>query len=294
MRSRFSREGGRRRVSSRTVALGLFVILGSARIAGQVAAVSQAEALSFEVASIRPNNSGAVGLAGVQTFPGGSVVGSNVQLRALIYFAYGLKAPEKVEGKSDLLNQHFDVAARAGADLPSAPRGQIGPLNVMMQSLLAKRFKLVVRVEDRLQQGYALVRARADGPLGPGLRPAERCGEPAKSPGGVTVICASRTIQNEMRGNGQDMERMAKILSRYAGRPVVDRTGIVGAFDVRMTFDQRALMELAGLRVISDGKPSNLPSLFTALEEQLGLKLEPQRVPLRALVVEHVEPPSEN
>jgi uncharacterized protein (TIGR03435 family) len=277
----------------RTLVLWLFVILASAGIAGQVTKVSRAGALSFEVASVRPNNSDGVSLAGVQTFPGGSVVGSNVSLRALIYFAYGLKTHETIEGASDLVDRRFDVMARAAANVPIVPRGQVGPLNVMMQTLLAERFKLVVRVEDRPQQGYALVRARADGPLGQGLRPVAKCGT-ATSSAGARADCAIRVIQNEMRGNGQSMERIAGMLSTSLGRPVVDRTGIAGSFDVRMTFDHRALREFAGWPVSSDGRPSNLPSLFTALEEQIGLKLEPQRVPARAFIVEHVEPPSEN
>ena len=281
------------RVSSRAVALGLFVILESAGIAGQVAGGGQPEALSFEVASVRRNNAAAVSLVGVQTHPGGSVVGTNVQLRALIYFAYGLKTHETIEGKSDLVTQRFDVIAKAPADVPSVPSGQVGPLNLMMQDLLAKRFKLVVRVEDRPQQGYALVPARADGRLGPGLRPAERCGLP-RGPAGEKVICAISVVNNLLSGDGQDMGRLAGMLSLSVGRTVVDKTGILETFDVRMTFDQRALREATGQPVMPSDTPSTLPSFFTALQEQLGLKLEPHRVPARAFIVEHVEPPSEN
>jgi uncharacterized protein (TIGR03435 family) len=221
-------------------------------------------------------------------------VGSNVSLRALIFFAYALTPDDRVESRSQLIDQTFDVLAKAAADAPPAPAGTVGPLNLMMQHLLATRFSLVVRVEQRSQQGYALVRARADGRLGPGLRPAPLCGggtiaTPAK------VNCATRVLNNELRGEGQNMERMARMLSVSLGSPVVDNTGLEGAFDVRMTFDQRALRQFSGppLRG-SDEAPSRLPSLFVAMQEQLGLKLQPQSIPVRVLIVEGVAPPSEN
>jgi uncharacterized protein (TIGR03435 family) len=76
---------------------------------------------------------------------------------------------------------------------------------------------------------------------------------------------------------------------------VLDRTGLAGSFEVRVNFDMVSLAELAGMRIrVPEGDRSNLPSFFTALQEQLGLKLQAERVPARVLIVEHVEPPSEN
>jgi uncharacterized protein (TIGR03435 family) len=89
------------------------------------------------------------------------------------------------------------------------------------------------------------------------------------------------------------MPALARALSGMLRRPVVDRTGLSGSFEVRMTFDQEQLVALMGVQPgAREGVASSLPPLFTALEEQLGLELEPERVPGRVVIVEHVEPPT--
>jgi uncharacterized protein (TIGR03435 family) len=276
------------------LAVGFWAMLGSWSIAAQSRDASKPDVrLSFDVASVRPSKSSGVSLGGMRTLPGGTVLGSNVSLRAMIYFAYGLSPYEKIESKSNLIDQNFEVSAKAPSDsLPAS--GTVDPLRVMMQNLLAERFKLVVRFENRAQPGYALTRVSTDGPLGPGLQPAMKCDE--VRPTGVKVSCATRVISNELRGDGQDLGRIALMLSVSLGQPVLDKTGLQGWFDVRMTFDQRALAEVAGRPRprVADGGPSGVPSLFTAIQQQLGLKLEPQSVPTRVLVVERVDSLSEN
>jgi uncharacterized protein (TIGR03435 family) len=277
------------------VALWLWATLGWSPVVAQARDVSRLDAvpLLFEVASVRASKSTGGSLAGVRTLPGGVVTGTNVSLRAMIYFAYGLAPYEKIEGRSDLIDQNFDVTAKAPADtVPSS--GTVDPLRVMMQNLLAERVKLVVRFEDRAQPGYVLTRVSAEGPLGPRLQPALKCD--VIRPNGIKVSCATRVISNELSGDGQDLGRIASMLSVSLGQPVLNKTGLEGWFDVRMTFDQRALAEVAGRPRprAADGAPSGLPSLFTAIQQQLGLKLEPQSVPTRVLIVERVEPLSEN
>jgi uncharacterized protein (TIGR03435 family) len=232
--------------------------------------------------------------------PGGSVMAPNVSLRTLIAFAYGLdQLYERIEGESDLLDQHFDVIAKSGSDVPPAQFGKVGPLNLMMQNLLAERFKLVVRFEDHRQSGYALVRASRGGRLGPGIRasdlecPRQTAG--SSNTGGDTRRCSAWIMNNELSADGQGMADIARLLGVVLRQPVIDRTGLTGSYQVQMKFNQVEAAALAGLRVnVPDGSGSNLPSLFMALQEQLGLKLEPERVPARVLIVEHVEPPSPN
>jgi uncharacterized protein (TIGR03435 family) len=233
------------------------------------------------------------------------VVATNVALHTIIEFAYGLDVLfERVEGP-DLLQKRFDIMARAAGDVPRVPLRQVGPLNVMMQNLLAERFKLEVRMEERPHEGYALVRAGPDDRLGPGLRPSTlQCprassGSPmteaASAPEtGARADCTFTVINNEMHANGYQMSALAQSLSLALKSPVVDRTGLTGWYEVRMTYDQASLMELWGLKPVVDDAGPKPPSLFVALEEQLGLKLERERVTARTLVVEHVEPPSEN
>jgi len=224
------------------------------------------------------------------------VVAENVSLRTLIAFAYGLDLLyERIEGKSDLLDQNFDVLAKAASDVPLAPPGKVGPVNLMMQNLLAQRFKLVVRVDAREQSGYALVKARNDGSLGSRIRPSDlTCPPQGEKPSGDTRKCNVVVMNNEMRTDGANMIAIARMLALTLGQPVADRTGLPGSFEVRLTFDQREIAVTRGLQKSVPGGDSNLPSLFTALQEQLGLKLESERVPARVLFIEHVERPTPN
>lgn len=290
-------EGVARISLASVVVLGLLLSLGSGAVVAQATHQFQAAAQSFEVASVKPNDSGDFSLVGVRVLPGGSVVASNVSLRTLIGFAYGLDTYDGIQGRSSLLDRSFDVMAKAAEDLTPAPPGTVGALNVMMQNLLAERFNLVVRVDERPQQGYALVRAAAKESLGSGLWPSDltcprRPGASSQIPGD-TRTCRIRVSNNELRADGHDMSALARALSGMLRRPVVDRTGLSGSFEVRMTFDQEQLVALMGVQPgAREGVASSLPPLFTALEEQLGLKLEPERVPGRVVIVEHVEPPT--
>jgi uncharacterized protein (TIGR03435 family) len=275
------------------LAFALLQLLGSARTATQTDTTSDQ---AFEVASVRPNTSGGDNLfSRVETRPGGSVEAINVPLRLLIHFAYGLNDYETIEGPSSRLNDRFDVRAKAAQDVPMARWGEVGPLNLMMQELLAERFKLVVQWEDRPQPGYALVRLRDEGSLGPRIRPSDRdCSDPvarkqtlAQKPG----ACGFSVMNNELKAMDRSMAGLAQILFALMRKPVIDRTGVVGSFDVEMTFDQ---LEFAPAQFRRPTEPSGAPSLFRAIQEQLGLELEPQQIPVRVLIVEHVESPSEN
>lgn len=280
--------------------LGLWAAVAGAGDAAVTAQAAQPKGPSFEIASVRPDNSGGVNLTGVRMLPDGSVVAPNASLRNLIAFAYDLnQLYERIEGTSDLLDQQFDVTAKTASRVPPARLGTIGPLNLMMQNLLAERFKLVVRVEHRQQSGYALVRATTDGRLGRGMLASDlKCPRQADATPNTpsdTRSCFAFIRNNELNADGQEMADLARLLSLVLRRPVVDRTGLSGTFQVRMKFDQAETAAMAGVRVKApDGAGSNLPSLFTALQEELGLKLEAERLPARVLIIEHVQPPSPN
>lgn len=155
-----------------------------------------------------------------------------------------------------------------------------------------------MRFDERSQSGYALVRAREDRALGPRLRASDlQCPRPvgAARTIGDNRSCAIRTINGELTANGNSLADFARALSTQLRQPVIDRTDLSGSYEIQLTFDAFELAERAGLRPAApESARSRLPSLFTALQEQLGLKLEAVRVPARALIVERVEPPSEN
>jgi uncharacterized protein (TIGR03435 family) len=164
-----------------------------------------------------------------------------------------------------------------------------------MQQLLADRFKLAVRWEDRGQAGYALTRG-SKATLGPRIRPSDfSCSKLTVDPPPVdkTRRCFIRVVANELDTAGRELSEIAGFLSTLLKRPVVDRTGLVGTYELQLTFDVLEIAQIGGV-VAQGGSRSNLPSLFTAIQEQWGLKLESQRINVQTLIVEHVESPSEN
>jgi len=258
----------------------------------------------FDVASVKPNKSGTnmVRFGGPQT--GGRYTATNVTLNMLVTSAYKLK-PHQISGLPNWDNsEHFDIEAKAEGN-PS--RDQI---NLMVQSLLADRFKLVVHRETRQLPIYALVLSKAEktgarlqphsddtkcpdlssGPPPPprpdGALPPAPCGGffMSGSPGGF-----------RMAGQKIAMDQLAQNLSNFVDRIVVDRTGLTGAFDLSLDFMPTQMP--AGFVRGPDSNasdPSAPPTIFTALQEQLGLKLEAQTGPVDVLIVDHVEQPSEN
>lgn len=231
----------------------------------------------FDAVSVKPNVSGDRRQS--QRTDGRTFRATNVPARNLLRQAYGLMFEDyRLVGAPDWIAvERFDVVAT----LPEqAPHSQVSD---MLRTMLAERFKLVAHTETREAPTYALVLARKDGRLGPQLRHAERdCGASpaAKSSPDDDHPCELQ-IGAEIRGRGQRMDQLAKTLLQFVGRSIVDRTGLTGGFD----FDIQA-SEIAG----SD----DLPSIYTAIQEQLGLKLESIRGPVEFVVVDHIDRPESN
>jgi uncharacterized protein (TIGR03435 family) len=238
--------------------------------------------VAFDAASIKPNNSGD-SESGTNESPGGLLRATNVQLRQLIIVSYGLRNFQMPAGGPAILDARFDIVARAAAEDANKDIG------TMMRQLLADRFKLAVHVETREESVYALTVARP-GALGPQLTKSTRdCTPPAvRPPEGSPRACGmsgnTRTTEGSLRGTGQTMGRLATTLGNSADRLVVDRTGLDGIYDFELRYSRGELRAGAGA--------SDLPTLFTALQEQLGLKLENARGPVEFLVIDHVEAPT--
>jgi uncharacterized protein (TIGR03435 family) len=173
-------------------------------------------------------------------------------------------------------------------------------LQLMLRALLTERFKLVVHTETKSEPIWTLVRARRDGKLGPNLRPASadcaalRANAQAagRSPCGDLGSMAGVTGKMSVRGMGLDV--LVRVLSREAGRQVVDKTELSGNFDWDLAFTPQRFLERSFDRDRFPSIDPSGPSVFTAVQEQLGLKLESRKGEGSVLVIDHVEHPIEN
>jgi len=259
-------------------------------------------ALTYEAASVKPNKSGVQG-SSIRRFPGGRLQATNMPLRALITFAYQLQPFQLVEDPGWIRNETFDIVAKMEGDPPPVmPGSGPDPHMVAMRTLLAERFKLAVHRETRQMDIYELVLARPDGKLGPALKPttqdcaamlaAARGGPPpGPAPGpNSPVVCGMRGLPGRLVAGAMPMAQLASNLSGQVQRIVVDRTGLSGGWDFEITFaPERPLNPPPGVEF--PAADPNAPSLFTAMQEQLGLKLQSTKGPVEVLVVERVEQP---
>jgi uncharacterized protein (TIGR03435 family) len=232
-------------------------------------------ALAFEAASIRTTSFDRRYTLVERNNPGYFTV-RNITVRALISFAYSARPYEVVDGPDWIDRNRFDVVAVAQGR-------SVRDNYTMVQTLLADRLSLRLRKEMREVPVYVLEKARDDGKLGPGLRP-------------VSVDCEQRRATGQSPclvspGRGSlravAMQWSTIWFASSLDRPVIDRTGLSGQFDIELKWTDDALTSPAG----TDNDSVSLP---TALREQLGLKLEAAKAPVAVMVVEHVQLPSEN
>jgi bla regulator protein blaR1 len=258
-------------------------------MSGQAAATTGG---SFAVASIKPNKSG-TGQVNFGSQPGGRITATNVSLVDAIRMAYGTAGPfplNRVVGAAGwLASDRFDIVAKADGD-PSLEQIQL-----MMRALLAERFKLAVHNETRERPIYALVVARSDGRLGPGLKRSDMdCSNPSPS-----SSCELKNLPGKLTATAIPMETLARTLVSWIDdhREIRDQTGLAGNFGVTLEWTPLQLAprlpDGPGGVIVPPVDP-NGASLFTALQEQLGLKLEPGKDQSDVLVIDHAEHPTEN
>jgi uncharacterized protein (TIGR03435 family) len=219
-------------------------------------------------------------------FAGGRFSATNAPLREIIRTAFGVADMQMVDAPDWIRSERFDIVAKVPAD------AQLPQAFLMLRELLSERFALTTRREQRELPVYALVRI-GDKP-GPELRPAaadcpkllaaSRTGTPL--PPSERILCGTRVRPGLLSGGGLTSDQIASALWSLAGRIVIDRTGLEGRYDIDMEFAPEPPAREPS------GPWSDKPSLFTALQEQLGLRLEPVRAPVDVLVIEHVERPT--
>ena len=254
-----------------------------------------AQAPSFDAASVRRRTEPGGGFMGRQ--PGGRFTAQGVSLQDLIVFAYGVQPYQIVDAPSWLDTERWDVTAAGAAGAPA-------DVLLALQRLLGERFSLVLRNEKRELPVYALTLARPDGRLGPQLKRSPIDCAAARAEAQKTGVIPPQAKQScyvegrvgSIRIGGSPLSDFAAMLSTRLQRTVVDQTALTGPWELILTYAPEPEQIAAG--ALAPGQqPSidpNGPSIFTAVQEQLGLKLEATGAPVDVLVVERAEFAKEN
>jgi uncharacterized protein (TIGR03435 family) len=268
--------------------------------------VGQGSALpSFDVATVRlssPTNQ----TIGFPSLSAGRFTASNVTVESLIGFAYDIpwslnssrvlfnpRSPNLLGGPGWVSSDRYDIAAKGDDSLAEgwnklSPKQQKEELREMVKSLLADRFKLQMRHETREIPVYALVVAKSGSKLTPTTPEPVVAVDPNAPPAPYTYKSPWKLNVGLIGGHGVTMSDLATMLwteREIGSRKVLDKTGLEGKYDFTLKWaseDQAASTDSSG------------PSIFTAIQEQLGLRLESTKAPLDVLVIDHIERPSEN
>jgi uncharacterized protein (TIGR03435 family) len=242
---------------------------------------------SFDVASIRQNTTSTDGHNHIYNIPSESHFRTvNVSLKDLIQYAYVLPKSQILGGPSWFDSAMFDIDAKSDASvdaqlhaLPASEARQQKCL--MVQALLADRFQLKTHQESHELPVFNLVLAKG----GPKFKPSDLNGTTINSSTGSGIQ------RIHVQGSDNTIELLARELAQQLGRVVVDKTGIDARYDLTLRWmpaDRPAPL------INGSPDPNPPPDLFTAIQEQLGLKLEPARGPVPVLVIDHADMPSEN
>jgi uncharacterized protein (TIGR03435 family) len=278
----------------------LTVLTGVAVVSGAALAAAQPSQLAFDVASVKENTSVSdTAPFGIMAPTPGRLRIVRTPLRFILHYAFQVRdhqligAPEWVDSAS------FDITATFPVDPPRTEDDR----RAMLRTLLAERFGLKTHREKREVPIFALVMARRDGALGPqlvrstidcdqwvaGNRPRIGAGSPSPvAPGGKRPVCQMLTTRRFISAGTQTMQQLADVLEVLSGRPVANRTGLAGTFDFDLQWTSGPVAPAPGANPPADDGPS----IFAALQEQLGLRLESGRDTFDVVVVDAVQRPT--
>jgi len=271
--------------------------------AGTVPAPDPNVPLAFEAASVKPSDSKLPGM-GIRRQPGGRFNTINTPVKLLITFAYQIQDYQLVGAPAWLNNDRFDIVAKFPGDPPAiVPGSGADHMMLAMRTLLADRFKLVVRRETRQLDTYALTLVKPGQP-GPAMKPANdedcspaafaaRRGGPPPAPGTPFPVCGIQQGPGRIRFGGYPLSLFASGISNRLGRATVDHTGLTGNWKFEVTY--AAEVPPPGALPPGVDPPAvdaNAPDLFTAIREQLGIKIESTKGPVDVLVIDSVSQPT--
>lgn len=275
----------------------LAVVVVLALTSGVLSLLGQSSPPAFEVASIKPSSSNTAGPPNSRIWPGGRFTATNMTVKALILLAYrfDITQSQLSGGQGWIDSDRFDIDARATPDAIAPGQIDLERAHIMgrmLQALLANRFGLHLRRETKEAPVYALIIARGGSKMKRSSAGVDCSG---RVPEGLPPCHVFTRIGNRgIHGEHVDMSDITMAFRILLGQPVVDKTGLMGLFDVAVNWAPDALRSAPRDDAIEPAGDPNAPTMFTALEEQLGLKLESQRTPVEFLVIERVEKPSEN
>lgn len=259
-----------------------------------LACASTLAAQTFDVASIKPNASNDIHRIGIQIQPGGRFAATGVPLRVLISMAYNVRDFQILNAPSWTADQRYDINAKSETAGDQTSMEQIRP---MLKALLAERCGLKLREETRELPVYTLVEAKGGHKLKKSEEPAQRTNRQL------------RFGRGQINAKGVPMNLLVQQIAQQLGRTVIDKTGIEGNYDIELNWTPelgQGAVFAGGPGPAPAGGPgggpgsalpaadSSGPTLFTALQEQLGLKLESTKGPVPVLVIESIEKPTEN
>jgi len=236
----------------------------------------------FEVASVKPHSAEIRGNSvdiSVERF-----TTTNIPLGGLILMAYNITVSQ-ISGQDQWLSERYDVVAKAEHPVS---RDQ---MRGMLQALLAERFKLVVHWETREVPVYALLVGKGR----PKLRPNDQSSAGVINPLTPTGAGGTELRSGHLVFRNESMSDFAWALSRMVvtgDRVVLDNTGLRGTYDFELTFEPPR--RPSGAEATGTATSIEVPSIFDAVQEQLGLRLESKKGPVQFLIVDHVEKPSAN
>jgi uncharacterized protein (TIGR03435 family) len=241
--------------------------------------------LKFEVASLKPS-AGSSDIRGIRPAPGGErYLASNAPLKLMLMIAYRLKADQIIGGPTWVDTEGWDMTAKA--ERPSSG----DELHMMLQNLLKERFRLQFHHETKELPVYVLAINTSRDKSGAGMTPHQ----PQNA--GDTWIDqrVEGVVHVKMSARFTPMDYFAWRLGQVLDRPVVDRTNLKGGYDFELTYTRELPPNIPEGALIN-GNPIDTggPTIFAALKQQLGLKLEPQKAPVEIMVIDHVEKPAEN
>jgi uncharacterized protein (TIGR03435 family) len=278
----------------------LAVVLFTASVAARAQSPGS-EGPAFEVATVRENKS-AETRSRIEVLPSGQFNAINMTLRQIVSMVYPtdggrFRHADQLVGTPGWFDSaRFDIIAKTdarggdsnkpGFTASAADREAVERVRLMMKGLLAERFKLRVHQEIRQLPIYELVPLKGTGELGPDIkRAATDCMEEwtkQGNPDARNLACGS--IQGgrlgKVTGHSAEIGPLVGDLHDWTGRPVVDRTGLTGRFDFTLTWAPEGTTD------------TDAPSIFTAIQEQLGLKLQPAHGPVDVLVVDSAQRPT--
>jgi bla regulator protein blaR1 len=233
----------------------------------------------FEAASIKASEPGNIRGSTFEFFPGAGLRVKNGTLKAIVETAYDIREFQISGGPGWVNSERYDILAKSPSnefrsDVGNSPE-DIQAIRFRLQGLLAQRFHLQVHREMKELPEYALEIAK-NGPKLIGEDP----NVPRNSATGIQTTCG------QMIGTSATMANLVFMLSRQLNRPVLDHTALTGKYNFRLQWTPDAGP--------CPGTPDDTPSIFTALQEKLGLKLESMKGAVESLVIDHAEKPSEN